>query len=598
MVKNKIVSAATSNPQNSIAGEINPTTLSAYMLGDLDKRTSNKELPGLILHVQEMKKFVENEMMDRERALDEKHPVKNANNNQKVDTSEEFQDVMTLINDLKLFGISIPEEYDGEGLPSIFTNRLITELSSSSPAIAVTMSVSYSVQHAFKTFGTEAQKAEYLNRFAKGEIGAICITESNAGSDAKSMTLSAVKDGDDYILNGNKIFITSAGIAGTYLVFANTEPGELPRDNKLTTFIIDANTPGLTVGKLEEKWGQHASPTAEMILKDCRVPASNILGVYNNGWKVLLNMLTDGRIGIASLAMGIANRVYTEASEHARGREQFGKPIAEQAPIITILTRMKVRNIAAQMLIDFAAYLKDNFSTTLSKEERKQLTKEENQIIDEKNNAIITGASLAKLFSSENAKKGALEAIQVLGGVGFTKESAPARFLNDSLVTTIYEGTSQIQKLLISRHYNLNAFFGFLNQLDIESNLLKAQQKLGEELIIAEQFVSDDTKTIEKNIELLKSILDVNDQFQHSQDRINRFMQRVKRDKSKIEDRLLHEIISFVAIKLVLYRTSLILNLPKISPKKLKENLSWMESLLQSEPQLFLSHQIPLLNTI
>lgn len=348
-----------------------------------------------------------------------------------IDTMEETDEfpmeIIKKMSELGLMGIPIPEEYGGSEMD--FTSYIIAihELSRISATVGVILSVHTSVgTNPIFYFGNEEQKKKYVPKLAAGEyIGAFALTEPGAGSDAASLKTRAVKDGDEYVLNGSKIFITNGGVADTYIVFAVTDPEKA--HHGISAFIVEKDTPGFFVGKKEKKMGLHGSNTVELTFEDCRVPKENLLGEEGMGFKIAMGNLDVGRIGIAAQALGIAEAALEAATEYAKERVQFGKPIGKLQGVGFKLADMATEVEAAKLLVYRAAQLK-------------QLNKPSGQ-----------AASMAKLFASKTAVKVTTEAIQVFGGYGYTKDYPVERYFRDAKITEIYEGTSQIQRLVISR---------------------------------------------------------------------------------------------------------------------------------------------------
>ncbi|MCF6410891.1 acyl-CoA dehydrogenase [Pseudalkalibacillus salsuginis] len=348
---------------------------------------------------------------------------------EEMDEKDEFpRTVIDKMGGLGLMGIPIPEEYGGAGMD--FTSYIIAinELSRVSATVGVILSVHTSVAtNPIYYFGTEEQKKKYVPKLAGGEyLGAFGLTEPSAGSDAGGLKTRAVRDGDHYILNGSKVFITNAGEADVYIVFASTDPGEGSRG--ITAFIVEKDTSGLEVGKKEKKMGLNGSNTSQLIFEDCRVPAENRLGEEGMGFKIAMANLDVGRIGIAAQALGIAEAALEYSTAYAKERQQFGKPIGMQQGVGFKLADMATQVEGAKLLTFKAANLK-----SLGKSCGKD-------------------ASMAKLFASTIATKAAIEAVQVHGGYGYTKEYPVERLFRDAKVCEIYEGTSEIQRLVISKH--------------------------------------------------------------------------------------------------------------------------------------------------
>lgn len=330
--------------------------------------------------------------------------------------------------ELGLLGMIIPEEYGGAGFDTVSYALALEEIAKADSSVAVIVSVTNSVCcYPILSFGTEAQKQKYLVPLAKGEkLGAFCLSEPQAGSDATNLRTKAIKDGDDYIINGTKSWVTNGGEASVYLVVAVT--GETGGKREITAFLIDSDAEGVKVSSIEHKMGQRASQTAEMSFVDVRVSKENVLGEIGGGMKVALGSLDNGRIGIAALSVGIAQAALDEALQYSKDRTAFGKPLTEQQVIQHKLADMGTETDAARLLTLQAASLKDSGSKR----------------------AGVT-ASMAKLFASETANKVCAEAVQIHGGNGFSRHYNVEKYYRDARITTIYEGTSEIQRIVISR---------------------------------------------------------------------------------------------------------------------------------------------------
>jgi acyl-CoA dehydrogenase len=329
---------------------------------------------------------------------------------------------------LGLMGIPVPEKYGGAGMDYISYIIAIHELSKVSASVGVILSVHTSVgTNPILFFGTEEQKQAYVPKLAKGQyLGAFCLTESEAGSDAGNIKTKAIQNGDHYILNGSKLFITNGGVADVYIVFAVTNSKLKTRG--ITAFIVEKNTPGLIFGKDEHKMGLHGSRTLQLNFENMKVPIKNRLGKEGEGFKIALANLEFGRIGIAAQALGIAEAALEEAVTYARTRRQFGKTIAEQQGVGFKLADMATSTEVAKLLVYRAAFLK------------------------QKGNSCAKEASIAKLFSSKTAMEVATEAVQIFGGYGYTEDYPVERFFRDAKITEIYEGTSEIQRIVIAKH--------------------------------------------------------------------------------------------------------------------------------------------------
>lgn len=336
--------------------------------------------------------------------------------------------IVNQMGELGLLGIPISEEHGGSGMD--FTSYIIAihELSKVSATVGVILSVHTSVgTNPILYFGTEEQKAKYVPKLASGQyLGAFAITEPGSGSDAASIRTTAVRVGDHYVLNGSKIFITNAGEADTYIVSAKTDPSAGVKG--ISAFIVEKDTPGFSVGKKEKKMGLHGSNTCELIFEDAIVPAENLLGQEGEGFKILMSNLDVGRIGIAAQSLGIAEAALEDAIHYAKERQQFGKPIGAQQGLGFKLADMATKVEAAKLLVYRAAALRER--------------------------GLPCGqeASMAKLFASRAAMEVATEAVQVFGGYGYTKDYPVERYFRDAKICEIYEGTSEIQRIVISKH--------------------------------------------------------------------------------------------------------------------------------------------------
>ena len=361
-----------------------------------------------------VREFAENEIAPRARAYDE---------------AEKFpKEQLEGLAELGLLGMIIPEEYGGAGFDTVSYALALEEIARADASVAVIVSVTNSVCcYPILSFGNEEQKQKYLVPLAKGEkLGAFCLSEPQAGSDATNLKTRAVEDGDYYILNGTKSWVTNGGYADVYIVMAVT--GERDGRKEVTAFIVEKDTLGLEVSSIEHKLGQRASQTTELSFTDVKVPKSNILGKLGEGMKVAFSSLDNGRIGIASLSNGIAQAALEESTKYAKDRNAFGKPIADFQAIQFKLADMAMQTEAARLLTLRAAQAKDE-------------------------NARQTGiyASQAKLYASKNANKVCAEAIQIHGGNGYSRHYNVEKYYRDARITTIYEGTSEIQRIVISR---------------------------------------------------------------------------------------------------------------------------------------------------
>lgn len=329
---------------------------------------------------------------------------------------------------LGLMGIPIPEKYGGAELDTVSYMAAIEEISKACASTGAILAVHTSAGTIpILLFGTEEQKQTYLPPLASGEkIGAFALTEPGAGSDASRVTTTATLDDDEYVLNGTKCFITNGEAAEVYIVFASMDRSKGVKG--ITGFIVEKGTAGFTIGKKEEKMGIRASSTTELIFDNCRIPCKNLLGKIGDGFKIAMITLDGARIGIGAQALGIAQGAYEEALSYAKVREQFGKPIAAQQAIAFLLADMAIQIEASRHLVYHAAILKDA-GVPYGKE-----------------------AAIAKTFASDTAVKVALDAVQIMGGYGYSRHYPVERMLRDAKITQIYEGTNQIQRVVIASH--------------------------------------------------------------------------------------------------------------------------------------------------
>ncbi|MGE7183606.1 acyl-CoA dehydrogenase [Peribacillus sp. NPDC006672] len=344
------------------------------------------------------------------------------------DEEERFdREIFDKMAELGLTGIPWPEEYGGIGSDYLAYCIAIEELSRVCASTGVTLSAHTSLAGwPIYKFGSEEQKQKYLRPMALGEkIGAYGLTEPSSGSDAGGMRTSAKLVGDEYIISGSKIFITNGGIADTYVVFALTDPES--KQKGTSAFIIEKDFPGFSVGKKEKKLGIRSSPTTEIIFEECRVPKENLLGNEGEGFKIAMMTLDGGRNGIAAQAVGIAQGALDAAVDYAKERVQFGKPISAQQGIGFKLADMATGVEASRLLTYQAAWL-ESAGLPYGKE-----------------------SAMSKLFAGDTAMKVTTEAVQVFGGYGYTKDYPVERYMRDAKITQIYEGTQEIQKLVISR---------------------------------------------------------------------------------------------------------------------------------------------------
>ncbi|KSU60529.1 acyl-CoA dehydrogenase [[Bacillus] enclensis] len=344
------------------------------------------------------------------------------------DEEERFDmDIFKKMAELGLTGIPWPEEYGGIGSDYLAYCIAVEELSRVCASTGVTLSAHTSLAGwpVYK-FGTEEQKQKYLRPMAQGEkIGAYGLTEPGSGSDAGGMKTTARLEGDHYVLNGSKIFITNGGIADTYIVFALTDPSS--RQRGTSAFIVEKDFEGFSVGKKEKKLGIRSSPTTEIVFEECKVPKENLLGKEGEGFKIAMMTLDGGRNGIAAQAVGIAQGALDASVDYAKEREQFGKPIAANQGISFKIADMATSIEASRLLTYQAAWLESE-GLPYGKE-----------------------SAMSKLMAGDTAMKVTTEAVQIFGGYGYTKDYPVERYMRDAKITQIYEGTQEIQRLVISR---------------------------------------------------------------------------------------------------------------------------------------------------
>ena len=348
------------------------------------------------------------------------------------DESGEFpHETIKKMGGMGFMGVEIPEEYGGAGMDTLAYVLALEEISKADASHGVIMSVNNSLYcHGILKFGTEDQRKKFITPIASGKaVGAYSLTEPQSGSDAGTMRSRAVRDGDTYVLNGRKSWVTSGPVANYFVVFMMTDPEK--KQKGVSAFLVEGNTPGLTRGKKEPKLGIRASATSELIFENCRVPAENRLGAEGEGFKIAMTVLDAGRIGIATQALGIAEAAYEAAKQYAAEREAFGQPIGAFQGTGFKIADMKTRIEASRLLIYNAALAKQQSKTDGGR--------------------YSLEASMAKLFSSETAMWVTHQAVQIHGGMGYSRELPLERYFRDAKITEIYEGTSEIQRLVISR---------------------------------------------------------------------------------------------------------------------------------------------------
>ncbi|MCK4081070.1 acyl-CoA dehydrogenase family protein [Acinetobacter radioresistens] len=374
----------------------------------------NQEILDQLLHM--IQQFVKNELMPREHEVAEK--------------DEMPQDIIDQMKALGLFGLTIPEEYGGLGLTMEEELYVAFEIGRTSPAFRSIFGTNNGIgSSGIIIDGTEEQKKKYLPRYASGEIiGSFCLTEPESGSDAASLKTTAVKDGDFYILNGTKRYITNAPLASTYTVMARTN-SDIKGAGSISAFVVDRNTSGISLGKKDKKLGQQGTYTCDVIFENCRVPASALIGgVEGIGFKTAMKVLDKGRLHISAVSVGAAERMLDDALRYAVERKQFGQPIASFQLIQAMLADSKAEIYAAKCMVLDAARRRDQGLN------------------------VSTESSCAKLFATEMCGRVADRCVQIHGGAGYISEYSIERFYRDVRLFRLYEGTSQIQQIIIAKN--------------------------------------------------------------------------------------------------------------------------------------------------
>ncbi|MFQ5707413.1 MAG: acyl-CoA dehydrogenase [bacterium] len=345
-----------------------------------------------------------------------------------IDETGEFPwDNIRKMAELGLLGIPFPEQYGGAGMDTLSFVLALEEIAKVCGSTCLTIAAHTSLcATPIYLFGTEEQKQKYLTPLASGEsLGSFCLTEPGSGSDAGAARTTAVVEGDHYVLNGNKVYVTNGGVADTFVVFAKTDPEKGVRG--ISAFIVEKGSEGFVIGKKEDKLGVRASDTRVISIENCKVPRENLLGRENDGFKQALVTLDGGRIGIGAMAVGLAQGAMERAAAYANERTAFGKPIADFQAIQWMIADMGTEIHGARLMVHHVARLRD---------QNKPYTKE---------------AAMAKLFASEMAMRATKNAIQIFGGYGFCKDYPVERYWRDAKLTVIGEGTSEIQRMVISR---------------------------------------------------------------------------------------------------------------------------------------------------
>jgi alkylation response protein AidB-like acyl-CoA dehydrogenase len=352
----------------------------------------------------------------------------------RMDETEVFEiDVFKKMAEIGLTGLTIPERFGGsgfydQGMANQAACVTLEEINRVCASMGVTLSVHMSLFSSLLTkWGNDEQRSRVLPKMANGEwLGAYCLSEAGSGTDAGSLACEARRDGNEYVLNGSKLWITSAPYADVFIVFARTDKTQKTRG--ISAFVVEADRKGVKVAKTEKKMGIRGSATCEVLFEDCRIPAANLIGEEGIGFKIALDTLDGGRVGIAAQAVGIGRACLEESTEYAKTREQFGQPIANFQGVQWMLAEMAMRLDGARLLMYRAAWLRDN---------GKPCTAE---------------SAMAKLFASEACNRAAKDAVQIFGGNGYSKEYNVERYFRDAKITEIYEGTSQVQRIVIARN--------------------------------------------------------------------------------------------------------------------------------------------------
>ena len=339
------------------------------------------------------------------------------------------EDILDEMKSMGLFGLTIPEEFGGLGLTMEEEIQVAISLGRTSPAFRSIMGTNNGIGSAAIVFnGTDEQKKKYLPKYASGEwISCFCLTEPEAGSDAASLKTNAVRDGDDYIINGTKRYITNAKVADTFNVMARTDQS-IKGARGISSFIVERGAKGITLGSVDKKMGQAGSMTCDVIFEDCRVPAENLIGSEGEGFITAMKVLDRGRLHISGVSVGVAERLISDALEYAMQRKQFGQPIAEQQLVQAMLADSQTETYAAKCMTLETARKRDNGDN------------------------VSTESSASKLFATEMVGRVADRCVQIHGGAGYMSEYAVERFYRDVRLFRLYEGTSQIQQLIIAKN--------------------------------------------------------------------------------------------------------------------------------------------------
>jgi len=341
---------------------------------------------------------------------------------------KQFLENLKKLAELGFMGLNVKQRYEGSQAGVVAFSLAMTEIARGCTSAAVTMSVNNLVCEVIQAVGSDEQREKYIHKICNGEYpaGGFALTETGAGSDPAGMRTSAELDGDEWVINGSKIFITSGEYAGVFIVWAVTDK-TAPKGKGISCFLVENGTKGLIIGKSEHKMGQHASATNELIFENCRVPKSALMSKLNDGFRIAVSELSGGRIGVGSLALGIGLAAMDYATKYTKGRQQFGQPIANFQAIQWMIADAYTELEAARLLLLNAAF---------KKEQGRYFAKE---------------ASMAKVFATESANRACYSALQMLGGYGYTKDFPVERYSRDARITTIYEGTSEVQRMVIAR---------------------------------------------------------------------------------------------------------------------------------------------------
>jgi len=359
-----------------------------------------------------VREFAEAEIKPYVREMDEKQKIR--------------PEIIQKCFELGLMGIEPGEEYGGSGGSFFMACLAIEELARVDPSISVCVDVNNTLTiNAFLNYGTEAQKKKYITRLATDTVGAYCLSEASSGSDAFAMQTKAEDKGDHYLINGRKLWITNGNEAGLFIVFANADPGKGYKG--VTAFIVERDFPGFSVGKKEDKLGIRASSTCELLFDNCRAPKENVLGEFGKGYKIAIETLNEGRIGIGAQMVGLAQGAYEAALAYTKERKQFGQTISEFQGVQFQIAEMATKIEAARLMVYNAARLKDAKLP------------------------FIRQAAMAKLFASEVAEEVSSLAVNLYGGYGYVKDYPVEKFFRDSKIGQIYEGTSNMQKQTIAK---------------------------------------------------------------------------------------------------------------------------------------------------